>query len=116
MPIPRRNLNRYPNVPPEVVSLVNQYGSKIWKKEVSGPTLTVFLKLDHAPTDLMDALSQGVAYQVVDNQIYIWYRPISTFEGAGFYRLISYEILGYPKHRGYLENNVKFTLSAQPKL
>ena len=56
MPIPRRNLNRYPNVPPEVVSLVNQYGSKIWKKEVSGPTLTVFLKLDHAPTDLMDAL------------------------------------------------------------
>ncbi len=41
----------------------------------------------HMKKTLLYALTSGTAYTIENEKIYIWYKPLKGFEGAGFYKL-----------------------------
>lgn len=58
---------------------------------------------------LLYALTQGTAYKIVDNIIYIWYSPAKGFYGSGFFKL---------KRFCFLNNGsyIKYILDSRYKL
>jgi len=101
-----------------IESVVNKYQIAISQSQKENTSnVSVGLKLDRKPTSLMDALSQGVAYQIKDDKVYIWYKPMKGFKGSAFLLLVGYEVFGPPQYyKHYMENMVKFYLSPYQKL
>lgn len=113
-PFPRDS--RCVHVPQNIQQIINRSAKDLFQVSVSEPTLTVILPLSHTPQGLLDVLCDGVAYQVKDGVIYLWFWQEGHMDTAGYYRLVRFEYIGYPSSLHGLKKSVKFTLSANQKL
>lgn len=107
---------RCAHVPQEAQQVINRSAKDLFQVSVSEPTLTVILPLSHTPQGLLDVLCDGVAYQVKDGVIYLWFWQEGHMDTAGYYRLVRFEYIGYPSSLHGLKKSVKFTLSTNQKL
>lgn len=103
----------------QAIRIVRKYEETLRLKAQSKFSCEILsIKLDYEPEDLMDALSQGVAYRIKDGKVYVWNSGgiMRSVRDGGFYLLIGYEVLRAPQTSKYLENTVKFKLSLNQKL
>ena len=113
-PFPRDT--SYAHIPLAIQQVINASAKRLFQAPVTEPALTVLVTLSHTPKGLLDVLCDGIAYQVKEGNIYIWFQESDRIDTAGYYRLVRFEYVGIPASRKNLKKVVKFTLSAHQKL
>jgi len=108
------------NIPDFAMEPFVAFNDYKWVHPHGNPTVTwnlpVSAKLDYIPANLMDALNQGIAYQIKDGNIYVWYKSQGGYHrGAAFMLLVGYELSG-PPYRGWMDNQIRLKLSKEKKL
>lgn len=95
---------KHANIPKEAVEVINHHNLSSQDMLQLEPLLTELavdvpiFAFNAKNATLMYALEEGTAYQIVNDDIYIWYMPPKGIEGAGFFKL----------KRFFFQNNMSY--------